>query len=130
MDNVNVVGGSLDKVLSEVLKESEAAVMFASKDAAKQAAQKTLKDLKALSPHDRGGYRKGWKVKNEGFAYIVYNSTYPGLTHLLENGHDIVVNGAKVGHKNGTPHISTAESLGVFEFEKLVVKEIERRLAK
>lgn len=128
MDNVKVVGGSLDEVIGKALQDAQGAVMFAAKDAAKIAANKTVKDLKSLSPKNKGGYRKGWRVKNEGFAYIVYNSTYPGLTHLLENGHDIVVNGRKVGHEAGKPHISTAESLGAFEFEKEVKKEIERRL--
>lgn len=130
MDNIVVRGGSIEKIIEDALKESESAVMYASKDAAKMAADETVKALKKLSPKDSGKYRKGWKVKNEGVDYVVYNADAPGLAHLLENGHDVVVNGRKVGHTEGKPHIKTAESLGIYEFEKQVVKEIERRLSK
>ena len=129
MPNISIKGGSsLESAIDKALGGVELQVLYATKDAGKIAANKTVKDLRSLSPKRKGGYSRSWKVKNEGYDYIVYNSKYPGLTQLLEKGHDIVSHGQKVGYKEGTPHISTAESLGEYYFEKEVEANVKRRL--
>lgn len=129
MDNIDIIGGSLDEQIGGILRESEAAIRAAEKDAAKKAANDIVKRLKSSSPRRKGGYAKGWKVTYQDGVYIVHNSRYPGYTQLLEKGHDVVVNGKKVGHANGIPHIKPAEAAGVEDFLYRTREEIERRLS-
>ena len=129
MANVSIKGGSLDDLIGGVLANSEAVVRAASKNAAKAAAQDTVKKLKATSPKRKGNYAKGWKSKYIDGSYVVYNSKYPGYTQLLEKGHDVVVNGKKVGHAPAQPHIKPAEQEGIREFEQKAIEEINRRLS-
>lgn len=129
MDNIEVLGGTLDEQIRSILRDSEAAIRAAEKDAAKQAAKDIVKKLKSTSPRKKGGYAKGWKVTYQDGVYIVHNSRFPGYTQLLEKGHDVVVNGKKVGHANGIPHIKPAEEAGVDDFLYRTREEIERRLS-
>lgn len=128
MSNVSVKGGSLDSQIGAILTQSEAVVRAASKDAAKKAASDTVKKLKATSPKNKGKYAKGWKSTYQDGAYIVHNATLPGYTQLLEKGHDVIKNGAKVGRAAAHPHIKPAETEGIKEFEKEVTEEVNRRL--
>ena len=66
--------------------------------------------LKETSPQAEGGgkYAKSWAVKKKKGTYTIYNKQ-PGLTHLLENGHDVVVNGRKVGRAPAQPHIKEVD---------------------
>ena len=131
MSNVSIKGAdSLQGAVDQILANSEVEILYASKDAAKKSADETVKFLKRNSRKKRGGYAKGWKATNDEYGYIVHNARLPGLTHLLENGHDIVVNGQKVGHYNGDGIIKIAEQYGIEDFEKLCKEEIERRLSK
>lgn len=90
----------------------------------KEAATEAKKALAQSSPKDTGDYAKGWAVKKEKGNYIVYNKKAPGLTHLLEKGHDIVVNGQKVGHAPAKPHIKKVEE----QLEANVMKKLEDKL--
>lgn len=129
MSNVQIKGeSSLDAAVSDILGAAEVEIMIASKVAAKKTASDVVKVLKSSSPKNRGGYSKGWKATAEDDGYVVHNSRYPGLTHLLENGHDVVVNGQKVGRAPAETHIAPAERLGIQMFEYEVKQEIERRL--
>ena len=128
MSNVTVKGGSLDSQIADILNRSEVEIQIASYQASKKIAKQAAKDVKSLSPYRKGGYSKGWKATAEEDGYVVHNATYPGLTHLLENGHDIVVNGQKVGHEGGRPHIKPVEETMTKKFEEEVKKDIERRL--
>lgn len=129
MSNISYKGGKdLDAVIDEAIRETNAAVLFASKDAAKTAADSTAKLLKSTSPKQSGKYARGWKVKAQDGGYVVYNDKHYRLTHLLENGHDVIVNGKKVGRAKAYPHIKPAEQEGIKDFEQEVRKQIERRL--
>lgn len=128
-NNVNVEGGTLEQLIAETFKASEAAVMAASKEAAKDAAKATVRKLKATSPKRKGKYAKGWKSTYQDGGYVVHNATLPGYTQLLENGHDIIADGAKVGSSPAEPHIKPAEESGIKDFERLCMNEIERRLS-
>lgn len=104
-------------------------VQIACDEAAKEAAEKTMRELKAASPkRKRGksaGYSRGWKVKRKEESglksFIVYNNKLPGLTHLLEYGHAKVGGG---GRTKANPHIKDAADSG----EQFFVQEVKRRL--
>ena len=61
-------------------------------------------------------------------GYVVY-SDMPGLTHLLEHGHDIIKNGVKVGRTKAQPHIKPVEEEGKALFIDEVTKEVNKRLS-
>lgn len=71
-------------------------------------AQDAKNSVKLHSPKRTGRYAKGWSVKKANGRAVIYNKEYR-LTHLLENGHDVVVNGKKVGHSPAHPHIKPVE---------------------
>lgn len=131
MDNIRIEGGDLASLLDDLGVKAEAIVQTASEQSAKKVAAKVARTLRASSPSGRSGkYRKGWKSKKlDHGEYVVYNESAPGLTHLLENGHDVIRNGMKVGRASAHPHIQQAEQDGIKEFEEEVRKEVERRLS-
>lgn len=132
MPNVSVSGfggGSLDKAISNALGGVDAVVMLATKDAAKEAANSVVKELKATSPKGKAAkYAKSWKAKAQDGGYVIYNEKHYRLTHLLENGHDVVVSGKKVGRAKAYPHIKPAEEKGIKDFENKIRENTERRL--
>lgn len=96
----------INQILAEYTKDINKTVDDVMGTVAKDAAQK----LRTNSPKQTGDYAKNWAVKKQNAKRVVYNKapTYR-LTHLLENGHDVVVNGKKVGHVNPKPHIKPVE---------------------
>ena len=70
-----------------------------------------VQELKQTSPRRKGGgrYARGWTYKKTKNGYVIHNKTDYQLTHLLENGHDIVRGGKKVGHSPAIPHIGPVE---------------------
>lgn len=74
-------------------------------------------------------YSEGWTYQLETSSYGVvkvtaYNKTKPSLTHLLENGHDVVVHGKHIGRKKGTKHIKPVQEWAEAE----IMKELESKL--
>lgn len=126
-NNVSIKGGSLQAQIMDAFDVTEAVVNQAAEDCSYKAAQKTKELLKG-APVNGTRYNSGWKIKKGKTEATVYQASQPGLTHLLENGHDIVINGQKVGHARAIPHIKPAEEIGKEYFEELIVEEIERRL--
>lgn len=96
----------INKVLSLYTKNVNTTMQSVFEITARDAANK----LKQSSPKDKGQYARNWAVKKEAGKATVYNKkpTYR-LTHLLENGHDVVVNGVKVGHANPQVHIKPVD---------------------
>lgn len=81
----------------------------------RRAAHTTSDELRngALTPAMTGEYAAGWRSKTElGIGHIkstIYNAKKPGLTHLLEKGHEIFVQGEPTGHRTRAyPHIEPA----------------------
>lgn len=126
-NNVSIKGGSLQAQIMDAFDVTEAVVNQAAEDCSYKAAQKTKELLKG-APVNGTRYNSGWKIKKGKTEATVYQASQPGLTHLLENGHDIVINGQKVGRARAIPHIKPAEEIGKEYFEELIVEEIERRL--
>lgn len=96
----------INEVLAQYTKDIDSRMDKVLKTTAKEAKEK----LRDNSPSNTGDYEKGWSVKQEKGKYIVHNKTNYQLTHLLENGHDVVAYGQKVGHASAHPHIKDVES--------------------
>lgn len=72
-------------------------------------AKEGVAELKATSPKGASSkYAKSWAVKKTKGTHTIYNKQ-PGLTHLLENGHDVIRNGQKVGEAKPHPHIKDVD---------------------
>ena len=93
--------------------------------------KETIAQLKATSPELTGVYAKSWestKIKEGKHSYIKVIHAGDGeyrLTHLLENGHNVVRGGKIVGRANPHPHIQPAEQAAIDEFEKKLRKGVE-----
>jgi len=89
------------------------------------ASKEGVKRLRKTSPKAKGGgkYARSWAVKREKGTFTIYNKQ-PGLTHLLENGHDIVRNGRKVGRAPAYPHIKDVDEW----VEKTIIERLENTL--
>ena len=99
-------------------------------EAAAKVSKEAVKTLKATSPKRPGGgrYAKGWGVKKDGKRTIIHNKTDYQLTHLLENGHDVISHGKKVGHYDGITHIAPVEKDVIKRMTEEVEKGIESKL--
>lgn len=90
------------------------------------AARATTDELRngALTPAVTGEYAAGWGYKTElGIGHVkvtVHNRKKPGLTHLLEKGHEKFVNGVDTGERvQAYPHIDPAYEVGADRLRRL-----------
>lgn len=122
----------LEKAVNEILDEYGAEVNAQVAEVVPDIAKEAAKQVKANAlakglKRKKGGkhYVNGWKsqveTKRLTVTAVVYNSTKPQLTHLLENGH-AKVNGGRV---EGRPHIAPVNEWA----EKELIERIERRLS-
>ena len=121
------ITSQINDIVNEYTSEVKKAMLEASKEAAKD----TVKELRATSPKGKGKkagrYARGWAWKSEKDGYRVYNKTDYQLTHLLEKGHRIFINGKYTGKStNPIPHIAPAERKG----KELYIELVERKLNK
>lgn len=108
---------NINKVLAQYTSDVNMTIQSVVDTTARDAAQK----LRATSPRAPGGgdYAKSWAVKKERGRAVVYSrAPHYRLTHLLENGHDVVRNGKKVGHAEAQIHIKPVEEWTKEEFQK------------
>ena len=112
--------------IAKILDDYSDEVAKVVQQAEQAAGRATVRELKALAPHDKGktGYDRSFASKKTGSGraseYTVY-SKVPGMTHLLENGH-MVANqyGPTGGRANGKKHWAPAERVGIEKFEQEV----------
>lgn len=123
--SIDGMSKAIVSVLKEYSKISEEEMTEIAREVAKEGAKK----LKTTSPrgHSKDSYAKGWSVKyirtgSNKFVFTVYNRTKPGLTHLLEKGHQIVQ--GKGGRAKAYPHIAKVEQWCNSEFEKRVKRRL------
>lgn len=118
----------INQILTEYASDVDKIVLQVEDEVSKEA----VKKLKGTSPKaaKNGGHRHyadDWTVDNKSkktySKYIIKNKQYQ-LTHLLENGHDVVSHGKKVGHVSGRPHIKPVEEWCKTEVEKRIRKEL------
>lgn len=119
---------TIQQILHDIPQKCDDAITKAETTVSKKA----VNQLKATSPVNEGApksgrYGKGWSSKKtKDQTMTIYNRTDPGLTHLLENGHDIIRNRKKVGYSPAQKHIKDAEEM----VKEEMVEEVEKELGK
>lgn len=122
----------LSKEINGILREYASDVEKVMLEAEDEVAEEAVKKLKKTSPKkakgkNAGHYAKSWtidrKSKKQYAQTIIHNKDYQ-LTHLLENGHEIVRNGKVVGHAKAQEHIKPVEEW----VKKEMVERIEAKL--
>lgn len=94
---------------NEISKEVEKNLDTELKRIAKETAE-SLKNDAAIPQRtkDEESYKRLFYVKKTELGYVIANKKYQ-LTHLLENGHDIVKNGETKGRARAFPHWARAQ---------------------
>ena len=73
---------------------------------------------KSSGRHYADGFVADMRVTHYGHSVIVHNALKPGLTHLLERGHDVVVGGVRCGRAEGDGVIkAAADAVGGILYE-------------
>lgn len=108
---INELASAVAKELSTYNQEITDGI----KEAVREVAKETTREIQQNAPTNTGKYKKGWKIKDvfensEDIKLVVHNKNKPQLTHLLENPH-VISNGTKrvFGMSKPRPHISKAE---------------------
>lgn len=121
----------LDEFVKKILDEYGDKAITAMEKAAAGVSKAAANKVKADSPERTGKYKDGWNAKlfkdRVSVEAVVYNSRRPGLTHLLEHGHEIVLYGhalANGGRTQPQVHIYPAEQWAIDEFMSRVKKEL------
>lgn len=107
----NSVEVLLSRALTEVSKEEDE-ILF---KCMSKAMRKAKRDVINNSPTLSGEYKRGWTIRTKrlkyGFDGVIYNKDKPGLTHLLNNGHQKANQYGSYGRKEGDNHITKARDL-------------------
>lgn len=127
---INIQPEQLERTIQGMLAQIPQKVENIVEEASEKVAKDAVKELKATSPKGKGKkkgqYAKGWAVKKVGKQRVVYNKTDYMLTHLLENGHDVISHGKKVGHVKGRKHIKPVEEKVIEEMTEEVEKGLDK----
>ena len=108
-----------EKEIMSILEEYRDVTQANIEKAVQETAKEAISALRGSSPSGAGKYSswgpylKGWKSKknnkSKSYSYVIYNSSKPSLTHLLEKGHALR-NG---GRAKAFPHIApVADEIG------------------
>jgi len=130
--NVNISNVDLERLVGEALAEYGSDVETTVREVAEDVGKEAVKKLKSTSPTGtgawKGHYKSGWKTKKDGNKVTVHNKKYQ-LTHLLENGHDVInKKGEVIGHAGARKHIKPVEEWVQEEYENKLKQKIERGL--
>lgn len=116
--------------IAKILDDYSDEVARVVQQAEQAAGRATVRELKALAPHDKGktGYDRSFATKKEGSgrdATVIVYSKIPGMTHLLENGHAVSNQyGPTGGRANGKKHWAPAERVGIEKFESEILNKL------
>lgn len=118
----NSVEVLLSRALTEVSKEEDE-ILF---KCMSKAMRKAKRDVINNSPILSGEYKRGWTIRTKrlkyGFDGVIYNKDKPGLTHLLNNGHQKANQYGTYGRKEGDNHITKARDLAEAYLVDLLVE--------
>lgn len=125
------MSADLQKAVATVLQEYEESMTETVQRVTNDLAKQGLSKVKAASPVSgkspkRSEYKSGWQKKvitnRFGAGAIIYNGKYPGLVHLLENGHALR-NG---GRSTAFPHVAPVEEWMNSELQKRIKEAIQK----
>lgn len=127
---------SMDKEINKILEEYNGRIDDALHEVIAGTTKDCVEELKTTSPVNqdagaktRGQYAKLWRSKIienvlHKYTSVVYNYQWQ-LTHLLENGHNLVSKTGKIyGHAKAYPHIKPAEEHAIENYERDLRKVI------
>lgn len=116
------------KIMDDISDSCNGAMEVATEKAAKFSV-KELKKFKTNKSHQATGkYSSGWTYAKKGLnRFTVHNKKYYQLTHLLENGHDIIRNGRKVGYSAPIKHIKPVEEATGDAIDQYLFEELKKR---
>ena len=118
---------SVEEQMNKILNEFQHDVDVDVEKETKSSARGTSKELKNVSPKDKGEYASGWTFKQiDKKTAVAYNRKQPGLTHLLERGHVIRNKKGEYGRAPAHVHIAPVESEFVQKFLQNIRRDIER----
>lgn len=123
---------SIEIQMDEILKTFDVELNEDIEKIARKVSQDTAKQLRSTSPKKPGGgkYAAGWTYRKDnvafGTGYVVYNKAKPGLTHLLEHGHETKNQHGSYKRTPAHVHIKPAEEAAKAKFEQLLVNEINK----
>ena len=127
-----ITADELEEFVSKVLDEYGDKAYMAIESATAGVSVAAKNKVRAEAPERTGKYKSGWDTKlykdRLSVEAVVYNGVRPGLTHLLEHGHEIKIYGhalAKGGRTNPQVHIQPAEQWAIEEFMKRVTRALE-----
>lgn len=113
---------NIEQQMMDILNQFDDELKEETKKAFKDTGRDTSKNLRATSPKGTSNrhYANGWTYKMTGFGMnvdvTIYNRTKPGLTHLLENGHQIYDwHGRNHGRTRAIKHIRPAQEKALAE---------------
>ena len=116
------LAAKFDKELGEILEQYSDEIKKDLVETTDRIAKEAVNELKNSSPKKTGKYAKGWAIKKEKNARIIYNKDFGSLTHLLEYGH-ATRNG---GRTMAFPHIQLVESKINDSFETEIKKVLNK----
>lgn len=112
---------TIEEQLNGIIDEYEKELAEQTTDTFKEVGKDTSKLLKNTSPKGNSSkhYASGWtyKVRGKGVEseLTIYNKAKPGLTHLLENGHQVYRGKKNYGRTKPIKHIEPAEKKALNE---------------
>lgn len=120
------------QIVQEVVNEYGQDVKADAQKICAQIAPEIVNRLKTTSPRSNiahNHYADSWTYTMNTDRYgtikvTVYNEKHYQLTHLLENGHEIIAHGKHIGRYKGVKHIKPAQDWAVEE----ITKELEKKL--
>lgn len=131
---VGAWGGEMEIVFNAMLDENAHENVETFVHNVDKVSDETLAELRATSPRGRSTrkpYWRGWRKTSSrldkglgGIFVVIDNKNKPTLTHLLENGHDVVRGGPKIlggvtiGKARAFPHIEKARKNAVRKLTK------------
>lgn len=124
---------SVTQQMNSILKDYNREVIDTTNDVYKKVAKEAVQKLKNTSPIRKvngGAYARSWSMKTgKGGAFrvnnvVIHNKDHYRLTHLLENGHDVIRNGKKIGRANPIKHIAPVEEWAIDEAFNNIKREL------
>ena len=109
--NVDDMASTFAQLLAEYGDNATKAISLAVEDEANDIRKKIRQDAGSAGIKGKR-YKGGWQIKKEvraaGAQCTIYNGTTPGLVHLLEKGHNVVVKGKSHGRASAYSHVAPA----------------------